>query len=372
MGNSPSSLDNSFDSNLLTSKPIKQGHKHRCAAESDVRRRSAAPGTRHTSSGRHHSGSSTNNLSVPRPSAHRRTRSANPSATDLQLAAPPPYSEAVASSPVDTASRSAANGSRHTGVFTVPPASSQSTSTNARTPTSRNSYLRAPIRQFTAENALETLRKFDTVIIVDDSGSMHGALWREARDALAALAETASKYDADGIDVHFLNDKSKGSNMKDAASVNRLFSHVTPRGITPIGEKLEELLLLYLSDLDSAKDNDAPLSKSIKPVNYIVITDGAPTDDPEAVIVATARRLDAGNFPITQVGIQFVQIGNSQSATDYLKELDDGLSAVHKIRDIVDTTPYIGGPLNAEVLTKILLGGINRRVDRAGAGSVMN
>jgi hypothetical protein len=55
-------------------------------------------------------------------------------------------------------------------------------------------------------------------------------------------------------------------------------------------------------------------------------------DDPEAVIVATAKRLDARNFPITQVGIQFVQIGKSRRATAYLKELDDGLAEGHGIR----------------------------------------
>jgi len=31
-------------------------------------------------------------------------------------------------------------------------------------------------------------------------------------------------------------------------------------------------------------------------------------DDPESVIVAIARRLDEGRFPISQVGIQFVQV----------------------------------------------------------------
>lgn len=31
-------------------------------------------------------------------------------------------------------------------------------------------------------------------------------------------------------------------------------------------------------------------------------------DDPESVIVTAARRLDAGKFPITQVGIQFIQV----------------------------------------------------------------
>jgi hypothetical protein len=39
-------------------------------------------------------------------------------------------------------------------------------------------------------------------------------------------------------------------------------------------------------------------------------------------------------------------------------------------QDIVDTTPYIG-QLNAEMLIKILLGGINRRVDTKGGAAVM-
>jgi hypothetical protein len=91
-----------------------------------------------------------------------------------------------------------------------------------------------------------------------------------------------------------------------------------------------------------------------------------------------------------QVGIQFVQIGDSPQAAEFLKELDDGLASNHSVRvsqaafrrvfdltpfvqDIVDTTPFTmtGGQLTAEMLTKILLGGINRRVDRRGGGSVM-
>jgi hypothetical protein len=231
------------------------------------------------------------------------------------------------------------------------------------------------MRRESVENALETLRKYDTVIIVDDSSSMMGALWSEARDALASLADIAGKYDTDGIDVHFLNSRYFMSNVHQSSTVNRLFDRVQPRGITPIGGKLEELLLAYLANLETAKareiGGDTKAMRAIKPVNYIVLTDGAPTDDPEDVIVTAARRLDRGNFPTTQVGIQFVQIGDSRQAADFLAELDNDLSANHGIRDIVDTTPYIG-KLDAEILTKILLGGINRRVDRKGGGSVMS
>lgn len=142
-------------------------------------------------------------------------------------------------------------------------------------------------------------------------------------------------------------------------------------GITPTGEKLEELLLDYLLRLEQAKseaDAGHPGAlQQVKPVNFLIITDGAPTDDPESVIVTAAQRLDAGRFPINQVGIQFIQIGNDPSATEALRELDDDLAGKYRIRDIVDTTLYTGNALDATTLTKILLGGINRRVDRRGA-----
>lgn len=213
------------------------------------------------------------------------------------------------------------------------------------------------------------LIKYDTVIIVDDSSSMAGPLWFEAREALAGVAQLAAKYDADGIDICFLNSEETGKGVS-AADVNRLFDRVEPDGITPTGEKLEFLLLDYLLRLEAAKaeaEAGRPAAlKEIKPVNFLVITDGAPTDDPESVIVTAARRLDAGKFPINQVGIQFIQIGSDPSATEALRELDDDLAGKYHVRDIVDTTPYTGQALDATMLTKILLGGINRRVDRRG------
>lgn len=69
--------------------------------------------------------------------------------------------------------------------------------------------------------------------------------------------------------------------VQDSTLIRRLFDTVRPNGTTPIGEKLESLLLYYLDNLEHAKSlydagNQAPL-KAIKPANYIVITDGAPS-----------------------------------------------------------------------------------------------
>ncbi len=71
-----------------------------------------------------------------------------------------------------------------------------------------------------------------------------------------------------------------------------------------------------------------------------------------------------------QVGIQFVQIGDDAEATEFLQSLDDyestnpALSDQPKPRDMVDTEPYRQGEKLTEAkLVKVLIGGINRRID---------
>jgi len=34
---------------------------------------------------------------------------------------------------------------------------------------------------------------------------MYGKLWEDARDGLASIADLAKKFDADGVDIYFLN-----------------------------------------------------------------------------------------------------------------------------------------------------------------------
>ncbi|KAJ3736204.1 hypothetical protein DFJ43DRAFT_1112837 [Lentinula guzmanii] len=71
---------------------------------------------------------------------------------------------------------------------------------------------RTHLREESMENAYEILRKFNTVILVDDSYSMmHETRRGEARSsdqasyALSNIADIASQLDDDGIDIYFLN-----------------------------------------------------------------------------------------------------------------------------------------------------------------------
>ncbi|KAF7349315.1 von willebrand factor [Mycena sanguinolenta] len=211
------------------------------------------------------------------------------------------------------------------------------------------------------ESALDLLRNFQTVLIVDDSRSMKGELWEQAGKALQDLAAVASEYDVDGLEIHFFNSNVVAKGIKTAEEVEDVFNKVTPTNSTPMGLKLHSLLEPYVAALK--------INSNLKHVNYIVITDGAPTDrpetEPEVVIVAAARELDSISAPLGQVGIQFVQVGGNRAATRYLESLDNNLRTKHNIRDMVDTTfAPVNKPLD---MIKILTGGFNRRVDEHGS-----
>ncbi|KAF7297101.1 hypothetical protein MIND_00943000 [Mycena indigotica] len=288
---------------------------------------------------------------------HRRSRSAD--TRRLSREPPPSYNDSLA----------------------VPDASLKRSTSSRESKYDNPQWLRQPMRQSTLEDALELLVKYDTVILVDDSGSMqlsssHGKTrWQEAGDALAQLATTAAQYDADGIDIHFLNHvhmQNSSQHLRTAEAVRRVFNEVSPRGPTPTGDRLDQLLKPYISMLEEAKiDADGTprnrqTNEKIKRVNFIVITDGQPTDEPSEVIVHAAKRFGAiRNICPIQVGIQFVQIGDDPNATAALSRLDDDLAQENGIPDIVDTTPYTKlHPITADGIIKCLIGGINRRVDK--------
>ncbi|KAI0698577.1 hypothetical protein BC835DRAFT_1412973 [Cytidiella melzeri] len=230
------------------------------------------------------------------------------------------------------------------------------------------------------EEELRMLANYDTVIILDDSGSMllhHGyaeeyggsdtretSRWASVRHVISEVAEMLCAYDKDGIDLEFLNQESASrAHVKSRQEVLDAFNCVSPdpKGGTNIGSRLDGLLLAYRRNLINPHIDHS----NVKKVNYIIITDGEATDDPEDVIVAHARWLQEHHYPLDQVGIQFFQIGNDPRATAYLTSLDDHLKPQNGAqRDIVDTTRYEGQPLTAQRLVKICVGGINRKYDR--------
>ncbi|EPS43538.1 hypothetical protein H072_2466 [Dactylellina haptotyla CBS 200.50] len=202
------------------------------------------------------------------------------------------------------------------------------------------------------------LRDFDTIILVDDSGSMSGGRWNQTAAALSTIVPIVTYYDSDGIDMYFLNapDRPANHNIRTPAQVMEIFSTVRPQGSTPTGRALKRILDPYMEKYERSRGK-------CKPVNIIVITDGVPTDDVESHIVKYAKKLDRLDADLTQVGIQFFQIGSDKEATEALRELDDELGNMRDVRDMVDTAPWKGS-LHGDQMLKVVLGAVNKRLDR--------
>ncbi|KAF3926802.1 hypothetical protein ABW20_dc0100585 [Dactylellina cionopaga] len=207
-----------------------------------------------------------------------------------------------------------------------------------------------------ADDPYTFLRDFDTVILVDDSGSMSGSRWNQTAAALNTIVPIVTYYDSDGIDLFFLNapDRPAHHNIKTPGQVMEIFTTVRPQGATPTGRALKRILDPYLEKLKRSR---------CKPMNIIVITDGVPTDDVESCIVTYAKKLDKLDADLTQVGVQFFQIGNDPEATEALRELDDELGNMRDVRDMVDTAPWRGS-LEGDKMLKVVLGAVNKRLDR--------
>ncbi|KAJ5407355.1 hypothetical protein N7465_008639 [Penicillium sp. CMV-2018d] len=261
------------------------------------------------------------------------------------------------------------------------------------------------------------LGNFHTIFLVDDSSSMRGELWEEAKDAISAIAPVCTKYDSEGIDIYFINHRPKSNinsnsnsnythsynpsrrpkldaggyhNIRTAQRVSEIFSSVRPSGGTGVGSRLFDILDPY-TKLVEAKETErraqkdasgrgflvkpvepAEPVKSVKPINIITITDGVFTDDAESIIIKTAQMLDGPSCRAIpwQVGIQFFQIGNDEMARQYLEELDEDLghrcNNLH-MRDIVDTVSWrnrAGKRLEGDGILKIVLGAVHKRLDR--------
>ncbi|KAF2497200.1 hypothetical protein BU16DRAFT_617212 [Lophium mytilinum] len=220
-------------------------------------------------------------------------------------------------------------------------------------------------RPMLADDRYAFLSSFDTIFLIDDSGSMAGRSWRETGKALETITPICTAHDADGIDIYFLNkaDNQYYHNVVLPSTVTEIFTSVRPGGGTPTGQRLNSILRPYLQRYTANPE-------TTKPVNIIVITDGEPSDDVESVIIHAAKRLDKLDAPAWQVGIQFFQVGKEPGAKEHLKSLDDELAAIagdDDLRDIVDTVPYTGvgdSELNAEGILKVVLGSVNKRLDR--------
>ncbi|GAB1311439.1 hypothetical protein MFIFM68171_01649 [Madurella fahalii] len=235
------------------------------------------------------------------------------------------------------------------------------------------------------KSSFSLLGQFDTVFLLDDTGSMvvtdsdgGRSRWEELIDSLRHTVDIVCQYDKDGVEVRFfIQDHKDEDGITDGQRVlDLLTKEVGPDeqgGGTYVSNALWAILVPYIDRFEewknSLRDRSKPKVKMPKMLNLIVITDGAADDKEgvESVIVSAAKRLDQLSALPSQVGIQFLQIGKDDDAARWLKTLDDSLREKHGVRDIVDTRPWdspkvIDKPFK-DRLSQILLGAVSRARD---------
>ena len=126
-------------------------------------------------------------------------------------------------------------------------------------------------------NDLVLLQGYEIVVIADDSGSMtlssvpdgqrqlgqrEPSRWEELCGTLRMVVELATIFDADGVDIHFLNRPALTHlRSRDDPQLDTALQR-PPSGGTPLTETLQKVLSAH--------------SESEKPVLFVIATDGMP------------------------------------------------------------------------------------------------
>ncbi|GAA5988158.1 hypothetical protein JCM5350_002203 [Sporobolomyces pararoseus] len=225
-----------------------------------------------------------------------------------------------------------------------------------------------------AEVAMDLVRLalFDTVLYLDDSGSMSfeegGSRIDDLKLIVSRVSQAASLFDDDGIEVRFMNSRVEGHGIRDEAGAMNLISQVKFSGLTPLGTSLDQKVLQPLL-LGPARSTQLR-----KPLLVVAVTDGAPggegRDTLSRVIKNARDQLRNSRYGEDSLSVQLAMVGNDMGARKFLEEIDKDPS----IGGLVDCTSSfemeaddmmkVGVDLTPELwLIKLLLGAIDSSYD---------
>ncbi|WP_309738857.1 VWA domain-containing protein [Chamaesiphon sp. OTE_20_metabat_361] len=199
------------------------------------------------------------------------------------------------------------------------------------------------------------LENRDYTLIIDKSGSMAtkdrsggASRWQIMQESALALASKCEELDPDGITVYLFSGKFKRYDNVTAAKVSTIFQENDPAGRTDLAAVLQDAVSNYFQRKNAGK---TPANGEL----ILVVTDGEP-DDRKAVmqvILDATQKLDRDE----ELAISFIQVGTDETATKFLKILDDDLGRAGAKFDIVDTITM--DDMEDLTLKEILLSAIN-------------
>lgn len=230
------------------------------------------------------------------------------------------------------------------------------------------------INQYEIDNLfsekLDILSNYEIVLLIDDSGSMntplsnskHATRWDELKEVVNIVIKIATIFDDDGIDIHFLN-RQNTNNIKSLDQVNYILND-NPYGLTPLNDKLNNILTLY--------------SNSLKPVLIIIATDGIPTNNNGyADIKSFTNTLKFKNH--SHFYVSFLACSDQDDDVGYLNKLDNKIPNIDTLDDYASELKEVkkaqGKNFNytfGDHVVRLLLGPLCPELDKLDEKSINN
>lgn len=185
------------------------------------------------------------------------------------------------------------------------------------------------------------LGRYDISVLIDRSGSMttHDcpspysrepiSRWNWCREQTAYLAREAGLLSRGITVVPFATDF-KRYERASVRDIHNIFAMSTPGGGTNLAEALKNELDTYFYEKENGRRN--------RPLMIAVISDGAPSSKgavKKAIKEATRRMTRPDEIKIT-----FLQVGNEQGGSNFLRELDSDLASQGARTDIVGARDF--------------------------------
>lgn len=205
---------------------------------------------------------------------------------------------------------------------------------------------------FETTSPFDFLQEFDTHFLVDDSQSMFGDNWEQARRALLEAARYCTQRLTKGFSVSFLHHNSPNStsvaggyaHITYETEVVEIFKHVRTslESTRPTAQRLEDLLNQHSAQSDDASFKEYESTQfSPRPLKIIVITNGIPSDDIKPILASIEPQEKAQSFsdlsPSLEVNIDIWQVGRNALASHFFYKTG-------KLRNMPTCSPPKQGP----------------------------
>ncbi|CAF3650288.1 unnamed protein product [Rotaria sordida] len=211
---------------------------------------------------------------------------------------------------------------------------------------------------------LQELRKYEIVIVCDDSGSMETEVdgtertrWNELCEIVKIVLDIGVKFDSNGVDIYFLN-REKRLRVKDPTTVEHAFK-TPPIGYTPMVPVLKNI---FQSEL-ARRGRD-------KKLLVFVATDGLSTDEEGNDNVPELERLMQEERQANTTYVSFLLCTDDPDCVRCLKRWDGTMVNVDVTDDFETQKKQVHECSGADYpfshgdyIVKALVGAIVRAVD---------